>query len=132
MTYYFDPEPERPPETEPDYGPALNTETQARPWFVRFTDTYDGYDYVDRGEEIIAARDHRWAGRAIILAAIAMAVLNAAAITSWASSLPPSWASETVRSVAGAWSDRLAEIGLDQPRKVIRDSYEAQKAKRWG
>lgn len=130
MTYYFDPEPDRQP--EPDYGPALNAEPQPRPWLVRFADNHEDYAYIDRGEEIVAARDHRWAGRAIILATIAMAVLNAAAITSWASSLPPSWASETVRAVAQAWSDRLAQIGLDQPRKAVRQSYEAQKAKRWG
>ena len=128
MTYYFDPEPEGPQPDPYEQHPAQ--EAGPRPWFVRFADPEAVY--IDRTSEIMAARDHRWTGRAILVAALILAVLNSAAITSWASALPPSWATETIRAVSQVWSDRLSDLGLDQPRTVIRDSYEAQKAKRWG
>jgi hypothetical protein len=143
MTYPFDTDPDRQP---PSFAPFVFDEPAPplaepemleeddgewpRPWRLLFTPPPEGEE-IDRGEEIVAARDQRWTGRAVIVATIALAVLNAASLTSWASSLPPNWSTETIRAVANVWAGRLADLGLDQPRAIIRKDYEAQKAKRW-
>jgi hypothetical protein len=133
VTYYFD----QPPESEPGpIEPGVTGETPAAPvreprgLRLTFLAPWEEPE-VDRYEELTAARAERWTGRAIIIATVALAVFNAASITSWASTLPPNWATETIRLVARVWSDRLAQLGLDQPRAVVRKAYEAQKAKRW-
>lgn len=142
MTYYFDHEPtssDPKPEHEPGFeaiDPGVISETpppvvrEPRIWRYTFYAPWEEVE-VDRYEELAAARDQRWTGRVIIIAAVALAVFNSASITSWASTLPPNWATETIRLVAGVWDERLAQMGLDQPRAVVRQAYEAQKAKRW-
>jgi hypothetical protein len=131
VTYYFDQEPQPPfdpvqPFPEPEEPPA----EERRPWRLTFLAPWEEPE-VDRIEELAAARDERWTGRTIIMVALALAVFNAASITSWASTLPPNWGTETIRLVARVWNDRLAQLGLDQPRTTVRKAYEAQKAKRW-
>lgn len=134
MTYYFDQDPT--PEPDPEsVGPDVISESppavhEPRIWRFTFLAPWEE-PAVDRYEELSAARDQRWTGRIIIIATVALAVFNAASITSWASTLPPNWGTETIRLVARVWDDRLAQMGLDQPRAVVRKAYEAQKAKRW-
>ena len=135
MTYYFDQDPI--PEPNPEsVDPGVLTETpppivhEPRIWRFTFLAPWEEPE-VDRYEELSAARDQRWTGRIIIIATVALAVFNAASITSWASTLPPNWGTETIRLVARVWDERLAQMGLDQPRAVVRKAYEAQKAKRW-
>lgn len=133
MSYYFDQDPQQPfeplepfPAAEPEAAPV-----EERPsWRLTFLAPWEEAE-VDRFEELAAARDQRWTGRVIIMAALALAVFNAASFTSWASTLPPNWGTETIRLVARVWNDRLAQLGLDQPRTTVRKAYEAQKAKRW-
>jgi len=82
-------------------------------------------------EDMLAARAKRWTTRTIVVATVFLAVLNAHSIQTWATSLPPNWTSETLRVLADAWSDRVAALGLDQPRAAIRNAYEAQKTLGW-
>jgi hypothetical protein len=135
VTYYFDHDP--PPEpsadsVEPNATGEISPPVahQRRAWRYTFLAPWEEPE-VDRYEELSAARDQRWTGRSIILATVALAVFNAASITSWASTLPPNWGTETIRLVARVWDERLAQMGLDQPRAAVRKAYEAQKAKRW-
>lgn len=135
MTYYFDQDPDHQPDAEsidPDVIGERPPPVALEPRIWRFTFLAPWEEpEVDRYEEIAAARDERWTGRIIIIAAVALAVFNSASITSWASTLPPNWGTETIRLVARVWDERLAQMGLDQPRAVVRKAYEAQKAKRW-
>lgn len=82
-------------------------------------------------DEAIAERARRWTTRTIAVAALFLLVFNAQSLKSWASTLPPTWGSETLRLVAGEWADRIAEAGLDQPHKQAHDLYEAQKERKW-
>jgi hypothetical protein len=133
VTYYFDQDPEPGPES---FDPGGASESpppvvrEPRIWRFTFLAPWEEPE-VDRYEELSAARDQRWTGRIIIIATVALAVFNSASITSWASTLPPNWGTETIRLVARVWDERLAQMGLDQPRAVVRKAYEAQKAKRW-
>lgn len=131
MSDYFDTEP--PPPYDPD-APAASPppeEYRPEPWRLMFyAEPPEGAE-IGREEEVLAARDQRWTGRVVILAAIAMGLFNSAALTSWASTLPPNGSTETIRAVADVWASRMADLGLDQPRAAIRKTYEAQKAKRW-
>ena len=76
-----------------------------------------------------AGRTRRWISRAILFATITLLLLNAQSLHSWATTLPPGWASETTREIVDTWNDRLAMIGLDRPRKAIHDEYEGWKGK---
>lgn len=80
-------------------------------------------------DELAAARTRRWAGRVVLFATLTLAILNAPSLRSWASTLPPGWGSETIREIADLWDQRLAMVGLDQPRKAIHDLYEGWKGK---
>ena len=88
-------------------------------------------NHPDPDEEILAARAKRWTTRTIVVATLFLAVFNAHSIQSWATTLPPNWTSETLRVLADAWSGRVADLGLDQPRAAIRNFYEAQKTLGW-
>ncbi len=83
-------------------------------------------------EDILADRARRWTSRTILVAALTLAVLNAQSIRTWAATLPPSWATQTIRLMSGVWYDQLAQRGLDQPRAAIRSAYQRQKAVGWG
>jgi hypothetical protein len=86
----------------------------------------------DVDDQVLAERTRRWTSRTIAFAALTLLFLNAESIRSWSSTLEPSWATETLRLVAGEWADRLKTVGLDQPRQSIHDAYESQKTKTWG
>jgi hypothetical protein len=106
----------------------------------------DGYDstraeaaYAEHGfepdapprNELEASRAKGWATRTILAATLLLAVLNAHALQTWATTLPPDWGGETVRVLADAWAGRTAEAGLDRPRAAIHDAYEAKKTLTW-
>ena len=96
---------------------------------LRRASGYDPGAEDEEHDELAAARTRRWISRTILFATITLAVLNAASLHSWATTLPPGWATETVRELADTWNDRLAMLGLDQPRKAIHDQYESWKGK---
>ena len=79
-------------------------------------------------DELAAGRTIRWAGRAILVATLLLAVLNAESIRSWATTLSPNWTSETISMVADVWAKRTAQAGLDAPRRSVHDAYEGLKA----
>jgi hypothetical protein len=81
-------------------------------------------------DEATAERARRWTTRTIAVAALTLLVLNAPSLKTWASTLPPTWGSETLRQISGDWADRLAEIGLDEPRRSMHDAYEGLKGRK--
>lgn len=81
--------------------------------------------------EIQAERSRRWTTRTIVWATLLLAVFNAHAIQSWASTLSPNWASLTVRELAEVWNVRMAAAGFDVPRAGMRQGWEAAKAISW-
>ena len=83
----------------------------------------------EENDELTAGRTQRWAGRVVLFATLLLAILNAPSLHSWATTLPPGWGSETIREIADVWNQRLAMVGLDQPRKAIHDTYEGWKGK---
>ena len=76
-------------------------------------------------EEGVAARDRRWTSRVIMLIAVFMLVFNAASIQNWSRQQAPGWVTTTVQQLADVWAAQIAQLGADQPRQVVRDSYEA-------
>jgi hypothetical protein len=88
-------------------------------------------NHPDPDEAVMAARAKRWTGRAIAVATLFLALLNAHSIQTWATTLPPNWTSETLRVLGDAWAGRVADLGLDRPREAIRDAYEKQKTLGW-
>ena len=96
---------------------------------LRRASGYDPGAEDEEHDELAAGRTRRWIARTIMFATITLAVLNAASLHSWATTLPPGWGTETVRELADTWNDRLAMLGLDQPRKTIHDQYEGWKTK---
>ena len=89
---------------------------------------YDPGAEDEEHDELAAGRTIRWAGRAILVATLLLAVLNAESIRSWATTLTPNWTSETVSMLADVWAKRTAQAGLDAPRRSIHDAYEGLKA----
>jgi hypothetical protein len=82
-------------------------------------------------DDLEAHRAKGWTTRTIIVATVVLALLNAHALQSWATTLPPDWGGETIRALADAWYGRTAEAGLDKPRAAIHDAYEAKKGLTW-
>ena len=97
--------------------------------FLRHASGYDPGAEDEAHDDLAAARTRRWISRTILFAALTLLVLNAASLHSWATTLPAGWGSETIRELADTWSDRLAMLGLDRPRKTIHDQYEGWKGK---
>ena len=81
--------------------------------------------------EIQAERSRRWSTRALLAATLVLALLNARSISSWASTLAPSWTTVTVRELAEVWSSRMAAAGLDEPRAGMRSAWQGAKALTW-
>jgi hypothetical protein len=81
--------------------------------------------------EAQAERSRRWATRTLMWAVLLLAVCNARAMQTWASTLPPNWASVTARALAAVWGERMAAAGLDRPRAVVHDAYSGAKAVTW-
>lgn len=81
--------------------------------------------------EIQAERSRRWTTRTLLATVAVLAILNARSITSWASTLAPSWTSVTVRELAEVWSSRMAAAGLDGPRAGMRSAWQGARALTW-
>lgn len=81
--------------------------------------------------QIQAERSRRWTTRTLVAAVVVLGLLNAHAISSWASTLSPSWGSVTVRQLAEVWSGRMAAAGLDGPRAGMRSAWQGVKALTW-
>lgn len=98
--------------------------------WLRRVSGYDPGAEDEEEDELAAARTQRWAGRTILFAAIILAFVNAPSIKSWASTLDPSFASETIRKLAGDWDDSMSQGGFEEPRRAVRRAYDTWKA--WG
>lgn len=94
---------------------------------LRRASGYDPGAEDEEHDELAAGRTRRWISRTILFAMLTLLILNAQSLHSWATTLPPGWASETVREIVDTWNDRLSMIGADQPRKAIHDQYESWK-----
>jgi len=81
--------------------------------------------------EIQAERSRRWTTRTLLAATLLLALLNARSLSSWASTLAPSWTTVTVRELAEVWSSRMAAAGLDGPRADMRSAWQGAKALTW-
>jgi hypothetical protein len=81
--------------------------------------------------EIQAERSRRWTSRTLVTATLLLAVFNAHAIQSWASTLAPNWATVTIRELADVWGARMGAAGLDAPRRGMRSAWEGAKAVTW-
>jgi hypothetical protein len=82
-------------------------------------------------EDLIADHARRWTSRAILAAFLLLAALNSPSIQTWATTLPPTWGSQTVDDLAEVWTSRLEQLGLDQPRTVVHEHYQAFQQLRW-
>jgi hypothetical protein len=82
-------------------------------------------------EDTIADHARRWTSRAILVATLLLAALNSPSIQTWATTLPPTWGSQTVDDLAEVWTSRLEQLGLDQPRTVVHDHYQAFQQMSW-
>ena len=130
-----------PPQAEPEFPP----EDQRNDWIEQA----DAHDLPTRenklaalsrfafppapplDDEGLAARDHPWTGRVVLVATLFLLIFNAASIQSWASTLTPGWGTETIRRLSDVWSAQLAQTGADQPREAVRDSWEAAREARY-
>jgi hypothetical protein len=111
-------------------APAAAEEPDAFARMVGALRKISGYDPGAEDEvhdELAAGRTRRWISRTILFATLTLLVLNAQSLHSWATTLPPGWATETIRELADTWNGRLSMIGLDRPRKAIHDEYESWK-----
>ena len=82
-------------------------------------------------ENTDALRAKGWTTRTVLFATLLLAVLNAHALETWATTLPPDWGGQTVRALADAWYGRMSSAGLDRPRAAIHDAYDAKKSLTW-
>lgn len=81
--------------------------------------------------EVQAERSRRWATRTLVFATLFLALCNARAIRSWASTLPPDWGGVTARALSQVWGERMAAAGLDRPRSATQAGYDAAKGLTW-
>ncbi len=82
-------------------------------------------------DEGVAARDRRWTSRIIVVTAVFLLIFNAVSIQNWSRQQAPGWVTTTVRRLADVWSEQIAQLGADQPRQTVRDSYEAARDAEW-
>lgn len=82
-------------------------------------------------DEGVAARDRRWASRTIVVAGIFLLIFNAVSIQNWSRQQAPGWVTTTVRRLADVWVEQTSQLGADQPRQTLRDSYEAGRDADW-
>jgi hypothetical protein len=78
-------------------------------------------------DELTADRTRRWTTRTIIVAALFMLVFNAHSLQVWSAAMKPNWATQTIREISNIWADRVAQLGLDEPRARVREAYERLK-----
>lgn len=71
-----------------------------------------------------------WTVRIVAAACLLLALLNAAAIRSWASELAPSPATEPAIAAADAWHDRAEALGLTAPVATLHGWWEGARSLR--
>ncbi|XBQ16560.1 MAG: hypothetical protein ABL308_01490 [Oceanicaulis sp.] len=72
-----------------------------------------------------------WLANSALLALVLLTATNAESIERWAASKPPNWGTETVRLTAGVLADRMAMIGLDEPRREMTRTWENWRETDW-
>ncbi len=82
-------------------------------------------------DEGVAARDRRWTSRTLVLLTAFMLVFNAASLQNWSRQQAPGWVSSTVQQLADVWAEQVAQLGADQPRAAIRETYETARDQRF-
>jgi len=82
-------------------------------------------------DEGVAARDRRWASRAIVIAGVFLLIFNAVSIQNWSRQQAPGWVTTTVRRLADVWVEQMSQLGADQPRQAVRDGYETARDAKW-
>ena len=82
-------------------------------------------------DEGVAARDRRWTSRTLLLLTAFMLVFNSASLQNWSRQQPPGWVSSTVQQLADVWAEQVAQLGADQPRTAVRESYETARDQRF-
>ena len=121
---------------DPEHDPRFTTvvDPEAPPdAFAALVDTARktvGYDAIEddaAADEIVAGRALRWTSRAILVAALFLLVFNARSLVTWSTTLPPNWATATIRDLSNVWDKRMSEAGLSGPRDTIHTRYEALK-----
>jgi len=122
---------EAPLDDAPVATPAASQAWRDRPPMIRLAEAA-GFAFGEpTDEDIIADHARRWTSRAILVATLLLAVLNSPSIQTWATTLPPTWGSQTVDDLAEVWTSRLEQLGLDQPRTVVHDHYQAFQQMSW-
>jgi len=118
-----------PPESEPDPTPPVKRRDRAP--LIEFAEAA-GFALSDpTDEDLLADHARRWTSRAILVATLLLAVLNSPSIQTWATTLPPTWGSQTIDDLAEVWTSRLEQLGLDQPRTVVHDHYQSFQQLSW-
>jgi hypothetical protein len=82
-------------------------------------------------DEGLAARDRRWASRAILVATALLLIFHAVSPLDWARQQPPGWVPDTVEKVSGAWVQQLDQLGANGPRRDLRDLWRRAQAARF-
>jgi len=125
------------PDPEPAEDEALVVQPVAsqawrdRPPMIRLAEAA-GFAFSEpTDEDTIADHARRWTSVAILVATLVLAALNSPSIQTWATTLPPTWGSQTVDDLAEVWTGRLEQLGLDQPRTVVHDHYQAFQQMSW-
>lgn len=77
------------------------------------------------------ARNRLWMTNGLVAAALFLAATNADAVERWAAAQKPNWATETIRLTAGVFAERMAMIGLDEPKLALREWWEGLKQEDW-
>jgi hypothetical protein len=109
------------PEAPPDAFAALVDK-------ARVTVGYDAIEDDAAADDIVAGRALRWTSRTILVAALFLLVFNARSLVTWSTTLPPNWATATIRDLSNVWEKRMTEAGLTAPRDAIHTGYESLKA----
>jgi hypothetical protein len=71
-------------------------------------------------DEGLAARDRRWASRAILVITVLLLTFNAVSPLNWARQQPPGWLPDTVERVSSVWVEQLDQLGANGPRRGMR------------
>jgi hypothetical protein len=83
-------------------------------------------DPVDR------VRPWRWATVTIATATLFLALTNAHAVQGWFDERPPGSITEPLRAPIHAWSTLTGRLGLDAPRAMLRQRWQAAETMRFG
>ncbi|MGJ3230952.1 MAG: hypothetical protein ACFE0P_04065 [Oceanicaulis sp.] len=79
----------------------------------------------------VHARNRLWMTNGAVVLGLALFATNADSIERWAASQPPNWSTETVRLTAGLLAERMALIGLDAPKREMRETWGDWREAEW-